>query len=267
MGHPAADSESGAPVEPDGLPLTAKIVRALEANRFACEYQPIVRADTEETWAYEALARFTFDGEIVPPNRVFSALQRDKTLFFMLESKVKTFQIQHRPRGVRLFLNLDPHVCEETYQIDHWLGSLSGHQQLVVEIIENTSVTNQDNIRGFMKRLDEVGVGAALDDIGGSHNLFSFDLLEHCRYLKLDRRWFDRLLEHASYRALLAGLVEFARARGIHTVLEGIESRRDLNLARTLGVDFVQGFLFRDAFINVKDVPAMARPGSLTAIG
>ena len=254
MARPATETESRGAAASD-LPLTAKIVKALEANRFACEYQPIVRADTEEVWAYEALARFSFDGEVVPPNRVFGALHQDRTLFFMLESRVKTFQLAHRPRGVRLFVNLAPQVCEEPYQLDHWLESLIGPHDLVVEIIENTSVTNQKNIRRFMQRLSQVGVGAALDDIGGSQNLFSFDLLDHCHYLKLDRRWFDRLAEHPSYRALLAGLIEFARARGIHTVLEGIESRRDLSYARSLGVDFIQGFLFHDAFVTVKDVP------------
>ncbi|MBK6684270.1 MAG: EAL domain-containing protein [Deltaproteobacteria bacterium] len=261
MARPAPETENRGAAATD-LPLTAKIVKALEANRFACEYQPIVRADTEEVWAYEALARFSFDGEVVPPNRVFGALRQDPTLFFMLEARVKTFQLTHRPRGVRLFVNLDPQVCEEAYQLDHWLESLRGHENLVVEIIENTSVTNQENIRRFMQRLSDVGVDAALDDIGGSQNLFSFDLLDHCHYLKLDRRWFDRLAEHPSYRALLAGLIEFARARGIHTVLEGIESRRDLSFARSLGVDFIQGFLFRDAFVTVKDVPlALRREG------
>lgn len=266
MARPATEMEPRAAATTD-LPLTAKIVKALEANRFACEYQPIVRADSEEVWAYEALARFSFDGEVVPPNRVFGALHQDRTLFFMLESKVKTFQVQHRPRGVRLFVNLDPQVCEQVYQVEHWLSALSGHPELVVEIIENTSVTNQENIRVFMQRLSEIGVSAALDDVGGSQNLFSFDLLDHCHYLKLDRRWFDRLAEHASYRALLSGLIEFARARGIHTILEGVESRRDLSFARSLGVDFVQGFLFYDAFVTVKDVPlSVKRDAPLPAV-
>lgn len=243
-------------VAAEEVPLKARVLRVLETNRLACEYQPIVRTDSEEIWGYEALARFVLDGEAIAPNRVFNSLHNDRTLFFMLESRSKRFQIEHRPGDAQLFVNLDPHVCEESYQLEHWLETLRGHDELVVEIIENTSVTNLDNIRAFTRSLSEAGVHVALDDVGGTNNLFSFELLDNCDYVKLDRRWFSRLAAEPSYGALLRGLVEFARAKGIHTVLEGVESRRHLSIAKALGVDFVQGFLFSDAFVLVKD----ARP-------
>lgn len=234
-------------------PLKAKIVRVLETRRLGCEYQPIVQTKTEAIVAYEALARFVLDGQPFAPNEVFDSLHDDRTLFFALESRSKAFQLEHRPKNVRLFLNLDPHVCEEAYQLEHWLESFSGQANLVIEIIENTTVTNLENIQRFSAELHQHGIQVALDDVGGPRNLFSFDLLDTCQFVKLDRRWFERLDQDNAYRSLVIGLVQFAKARGIAVVLEGVETRRHLSIAKTLGVDFVQGFLFRDAFVNVAD--------------
>ena len=107
------------------------------------------------------------------------------------------------------------------------------------------------NIQRFTAMLHDYGIQVALDDVGGSRNLFSFDLLDTCNYVKLDRRWFSRLEKDAAYRSLISGLVQFCRARGIAVILEGVESRRHFSIAKTLGVDFVQGYLFRDAFVTV----------------
>ena len=49
---------------------------------------------------------------------------------------------------------------------------------------------------------------------------------------------------------MLQLLLSFARAEGKQTILEGVETSADLARARELGVDMVQGYLFREAFIN-----------------
>lgn len=246
---PLFDTPSGStPID-----LRSVVHRILETNRLACEYQPIVRLSDRQTWAYEALARFQLDGRTVAPDRVFAALHDDRTLFFMLESRTKRFQMQHRPPNTKLFVNIDPLVCELDYHLEHWLGAFGAQEDLVVEIIENTGVSSVAAVRAFTERVSAVGVDIALDDVGGSGSLFSFELLEDCHVLKLDRRWLARVTRDPAYGQLVQGLLSFARSRGICSVLEGIETKDDLRCAEELGVDHVQGFLFRDAFISVRD--------------
>ena len=45
---------------------------------------------------------------------------------------------------------------------------------------------------------------------------------------------------------VVAAFVRMARETGARTVLEGVETTAEFVLARDLGVDLVQGFLFRD---------------------
>ncbi|MCL1469886.1 EAL domain-containing protein [Argonema antarcticum] len=229
--------------------MKANIFQILEQNLFFCEYQPIVCPTNNIIHAYEALARFKINGEYIPPDLVFGSLHQDKMLFFKLESRIKNFQICHRPANFNLFLNLDPHVCEEDYQLEYWLSTFSNQVNLVVEIIENTSVSNLYNIKKFMQLLGKCGIKVALDDIGGINNLFSFELLEYANYLKFDRRWFELIYYSESYKIILQGLIAFAKSKGNLCIFEGVETEEQLKLAGELGVDYVQGFLFRDRFI------------------
>ncbi|MBX2812603.1 MAG: EAL domain-containing protein [Myxococcales bacterium] len=248
--------------------LKAAILRHVETHRFSCEYQPLICISDGEITGYEALSRFQLDGDMVPPSIVFATLQADPTLFFMLEARSKAFQIQHRPSNSQLFVNLDPHVCEEPWQVDHWAATFAHHPQLVVEVLERTTAKNLLAITRLVERLRKAGVRLALDDVGGTHNLFSFDLLEQIQVLKLDGGWFKRL-EEPGYHQLLEGLLAFTRERCIQSVMEGVETNEHLEIAQSLGVELVQGYLFREQFREVEGpapklpIPPMDGPTEL----
>ncbi len=237
---------------PASAPLKARVMRILEHNRLSCEYQPIVRTETRSVEGYEALARFKVDDKVEAPKDVFDALHGDRTLFFLLEARVKRLQLAHRPKTGRLFLNLDPHVCEEPYQLEHWLAVFAHHPDVVVEILESTNSAHLSTIHEFVKSLHRSGIQVALDDIGGPQNLLSFDLLDEVQVLKLDRLWLSRVRGTPAYTALLQGLTAFAKQRKIDCILEGVETEEDFELAKSLNVDFVQGFLFRSEFITAE---------------
>jgi EAL domain-containing protein (putative c-di-GMP-specific phosphodiesterase class I) len=239
------------------LPLKARVLQLIDEQRLRCEYHPIVDLATEAPVAHEALARFDLDGEEVAPNLVFAALNHDHTLLFMLESKIKEVQIQHRPPHGHLFVNLDPHACVEPYQVQHWTDRFQGHDDIIVELIENTTVANLGNVQSFLHTLRRKGIRCALDDVGGPRTMFCFDLLDDCHYIKLDRRWFWRIEADRAYLVLLKGLVDFANAKGIGCIIEGVETRKHLEVARHLGIRLAQGALFADL---VRRLPAPARP-------
>jgi EAL domain-containing protein (putative c-di-GMP-specific phosphodiesterase class I) len=85
----------------------------------------------------------------------------------------------------------------------------------------------------------------ALDDVGAATGLLSFDAISEAEVLKFDRTLLPRL-RHARCRALVQALVHMARETGARTVLEGVETTTDFVLARDLGIDMVQGYLFKD---------------------
>jgi EAL domain-containing protein (putative c-di-GMP-specific phosphodiesterase class I) len=233
---------------PDGLDLTAARA-ALDEGRFSTEYQAIVDARTGRTLAYEALGRFRApDGRPVPPARMFAVAHADPALLLRLELTLKIHQVEHAPPRAPLFVNLDP---------DGWARAGDGHrnpflavlssasQRVVVEVTE--AMANSDAARGqaMVSALRGRGVAIALDDLGATNGLLSFDALSDAEVLKFDRTLIPRL-GHPRARALVEALTRMARETGARTVLEGVETTAEFVLARDLGFDLVQGFLFRD---------------------
>lgn len=240
------------PVAKNEVYLKAQIIQMIEKNKFVCEYQPIICIKTQKIHGYEALARFKIDDQPIPPNVIFNFLHQDLAMLFLLETEVKKFQIKHRPQNTLLFLNLDPDCCESQNHLNYWKSQFEQASDLVVEIIENTRVSNLDKIKQLMQHLNKSGISVALDDFGAADRLFCFDLLERTNYLKLDIHWFEYLDRSNPYKLLLLGLINFAKAQNIKCIFEGIETPQKLKLAEELGVDYVQGFLFREHFIQAQ---------------
>jgi EAL domain-containing protein (putative c-di-GMP-specific phosphodiesterase class I) len=248
-------------------PNPSPLLRLVHDGDFSCEYQPLVRPADGSIGGFEALARFWLDDQEVVPSSVFSDADADPALFLVLESELKSLQLRHRPDGRPLFLNLHPSVCARSHLVEHWIALLGQAEDVVVELVESSRVTDLAQLHRFVRRLRESGIPCALDDVGSPESLFSFELLEACSYLKLDRRWLSRIQTDAAYLAMLEGMLTFARSKGIGTVLEGVEDAGHLAWARRLGIDLVQGYRFQDQFRR-PPAPAPTRvSGPISSLG
>lgn len=231
------------------------LIELLEAQRYGVEYQPLMAASTNEIAGYEALARFfTAAGEPLPPQRVFDALHASPLTLFQVEYAMKHLQIEHAPVAERLLLNVDPDAfaAVDDGGDNHPLVELvAACPQAVVEIIENSTLNDAQMSARLATALGARGVPLALDDIGAPGSMLALPVLLSVDYLKFDRSWLDALA-HSVHRAALRHLVAFARETGKRTVLEGVENEGQRRLATELGVDYVQGYLFRSAFCRVE---------------
>ncbi|MGC3997769.1 MAG: EAL domain-containing protein [Anaeromyxobacter sp.] len=224
-------------------------VRAMvDEGRFWTEYQPLVHTRSARTAAFEALARFRRrDGRPVAPARVFSILHSDPGLFLRTELTLKLHQVEHAPR-VPLFVNLDPDcwVRAGDRHRNPFLGLFSSATvRVVVEVTEALAAADAVRAQRMIGALRERKLAVALDDVGAANGLLSFDAIAEAEVLKFNRSLIVRL-KHPRVRALVSALVRMAHGTGARTVLEGVETTGEFVLARELGFDLVQGYLFRD---------------------
>jgi len=228
------------------------VLEALESARFGVQYEPLVELSSGQTVAFEALARFHRpDGSLLPPGPVFSWLHTAPSLLVETELAVKHLQIQHAP-GHTLFVNLDPDSFSAAPDRGAEFLSLfrAASRDVVVEAIENLDAADAERGRVMVAALRERGLPFALDDVGASNGLISFEMLAFADYLKFDRSLLRRPRSPRRL-AVMEALVAMAARTGARTVLEGVESEADLDLARDLGIGLVQGFLFRERFVQV----------------
>ncbi len=220
----------------------------LDAGRFWTEYQPLVHSRTGRTAAFEALARFSHpDGRPVAPARVFSLLHADQALLVRAELTLKLQQVEHAPRAP-LFVNLDPDSwtrAGDRYRNPFMALFSSAGVQVVVEVTEALATADVVRSQSMISALRSRRIPFALDDVGTVNGLISFEAVADAEVLKFDRTLIPRL-KQARCRALVAALVAMARETGARTVLEGVETTADFVVARDLGIDLVQGYLFKD---------------------
>jgi EAL domain-containing protein (putative c-di-GMP-specific phosphodiesterase class I) len=221
----------------------------LDLGRFWTEYQPLVNARSGRTVAFEALGRFRArDGRLVSPGAVFSILHADPALLLRAELTLKLHQVEHSPPRAPLFVNLDPDSWWRAGDRNRnpFLALFSSTAtRIVVEVTENMAAADAVRAQEMIAALRGRHLAVALDDVGAANGLLSFDAIAEAEVLKFDRTIIPRL-RNARCRALVSAFVRMARETGARTVLEGVETTAEFVLARDLGVDLVQGFLFRD---------------------
>lgn len=222
----------------------------LKGLHLSAEYQPLLNPHSKEIYGYEALSRFyNQDGVPIAPNIVFEELHAHHELLCSVEMAAKCFQFQHAPTEGVLFVNIDPHAIE--FNTPEMLSLLRQQNNICVEIIENTCINDANLAASFIKQLVKFQIPVGLDDVGAPHSMLSIDLMSKVNCLKFDKYWLETATD-PQYHHLITSLLNFAKRTNKLTVLEGVETEEQLLFARKIGVDLVQGFLFKPLFIQAE---------------
>ena len=112
---------------------------------------------------------------------------------------------------------------------------------LVVEVTEHTAIVDYPEFRAAMETLGP-RTRLAVDDAGAG-----FAGLRHLvelrpAFVKLDRWLITGLESDEARQAMIAGLRHFARKTGCVLIAEGIETDRELDVLRSLGIRLGQGY-------------------------
>jgi diguanylate cyclase (GGDEF)-like protein/PAS domain S-box-containing protein len=113
---------------------------------------------------------------------------------------------------------------------------------LIFEITETAAVANIEEARSFADRLRELGCQFALDDFGAGFGSFYYLKYFPVDYLKLDGEFVQDLPNSTMDQRMVRAMVEIAQGLGLRTIAEYVETAETLELLRSYGVDFAQGF-------------------------
>lgn len=247
-GNPARVGEFLASVMKPGsveeLRIRQRIVRVLREGRLRTVAQPVVELGTGRVVGVEALARFD-DPPFRPPDEWFREAQG-----VGLGLELEALAVR---RALEMFetlpggLNLGINVSHELLLSGRLEPLLEGHsaRRLLVELTEHAAFDDYQTFRDAMAPLRERGIRLAVDDVGAG-----FSSLRHVVELAPDRMKLDRMFTSGiendpARRAMAEALIVFARRTGIGLVAEGIETERELEVMRRLGVPLGQGFLIQ----------------------
>ena len=230
------------------------IDQAVRAPDFASDlrvyFQPIVDLATGATTGAEALLRWHSPVlGYVSPERVVAVAEdagliTDVTLH-LLDRSLNAAAAW--PGDLTLSINLS-HMDIMSEEAVHKLLEVARRSHLfpnllMFEITENALIYDTETAARHLRLIADAGHRIALDDFGTGYA--NYDVL---RKLPVHRLKLDRSLIHSPAdpvaRELARSIAALGGILGLHTTVEGIETPEQLDLARTIGADSGQGFLF-----------------------
>ena len=123
---------------------------------------------------------------------------------------------------------------------------------VMVELTESCNAEDTEMLSRQFGRLQELGFKIAMDDFGTEYA--SFGLLHDVSMdvLKIDQKFVRGLIREGNMTdmAIIESVVDMCRRLSIQTVAEGIGTEEIQDIIRSIGVSFLQGYLYS------KPVPA-----------
>jgi diguanylate cyclase len=115
--------------------------------------------------------------------------------------------------------------------------------EVVIEVSERQAIPLEDDVFVRLDELKQLGIGLAIDDYGVGHanaeRLLHFPQFSS---LKIDKSVVQQAPTNSRARALLSSTINLAHDFGMTVTAEGVETKRQFELVKSLDCDFGQGY-------------------------
>jgi len=235
------------------LAWSESIREALATDGFQLWEQPILNLVTGACDRSEILLRMIDPrtGEIILPGQFLSVAERfgqiqaiDRWVFSHAIALLAHRQANGDTRALEINLSgvsiTDSELMDDlTWRI---MEAPIDPTRLIVEITETSAIGNFELARQVAARLTDLGCNFSLDDFGSGFG--SFFYLKHLPFqgIKIDGEFIKELPRNPTDRLTVEAIVTIAQGMGKDTTAEFVEDEQTLDLLRTLGVDYAQGY-------------------------
>ncbi|MFN8634939.1 MAG: EAL domain-containing protein [Chloroflexota bacterium] len=238
------------------LELDADLRLAVERHELVVHYQPIMSLEDGRITGLEALARWSHPKRGLLPPGAFIARAEENGLIVPLGYQVlhqacrEAGELQRRypsDRPLSMTVNLSVRQLEDPNCLGEIHAALQEGglppESLVLEITESFAIKDPDVAIRRLTALKALGVRLALDDFGTGFSSLSYLQRLPVDILKIDRSFTERMVAAGRDTSLVEAILALGRSLNLSTVAEGIERPDQLDLLRTLGCAFGQGYL------------------------
>ena len=235
------------------LALECGLRGAISNNEIAVHYQPKVDFATGAIVGMEALARWKSPelGAVSPAEFIPIAEEIGLSSAIGMQVLEKacrdTAELIRDGYDLRVAVNLSncqlsdsqfPRVVRTLLQSS---GLRSGHLEL--EITESALVQDPAKVASLLARLRAFGISIAIDDFGTGFSSLGYLKQFPLDVLKIDRSFVSGLGSAPEDIEFIRTITELAAKLKLSTVVEGVETRQQLETLKPCGCDEWQGFL------------------------
>ena len=243
--------------------LESDLRRAVQAQEFELDYQPLVDLSSGRVSALEALVRWRHPerGLIRPDD--FIPFAEETGLIGPIGAWVlhqACADAAGWPAEVRIAVNVSasqfkcPGLVETVF--DALAASGLPPERLELEITETAFLSDAEATLAALHKLRAKGVRMAMDDFGTGYSSLGYLRSFPFDKIKIDRCFIRDIETSMDCKAIVRAVTGLGSNLGITTTAEGVETAAQLDQLRAEGCDQVQGFLFSRP-VPVREVAAL----------
>lgn len=235
--------------------IEREMEKALKERQFCIYVQPKFDIDTENVVGGETLVRWIHPTKgMIAPYKFIPLFERNGFIihldYFIWEetcrlladlkkkgypSKAISINVSRSHfYGDELKEKLEELITK--YQLEPW--------ELELEITETICAVDPETIYAKVKELRKVGFRVAMDDFGSGYS--SLNMLKEMPLdiIKMDLKFLDGGDAVERSRYILSSLIYLAQNMQLHVVVEGVETREQIDFLKEIGNHYVQGYYF-----------------------
>lgn len=231
--------------------------RALKRGELQLHYQPLMDLSSGNITGFEALARWEHaDRGFISPIDFIPVAEECGLIVplgrWALEEAAQTISNWDRQAGetlpFKISVNMSAVQLLRDNVTDAVAGALNGAgiagNRMTIELTESAFVSDPHGTKKILESLKDLDTNLAMDDFGTGYSSLSYLQQLPIDVLKIDRSFISGMMADKDKRAIVRTVLSLARALGMKTTAEGVETEETSATLKRLGCTVGQGYYY-----------------------
>ncbi len=226
---------------------------ALKNNEFEVVYQPKILVKNEKIVGAEALVRWKKDGQTISPGDFIPLFEKNKFIIkldlYVFEQACKDIASWNEKYDFVPTVSIN--VSKEHFNNEDFIKEYVkitdkyniDRSKIDLEITESATVDQNIDILKVLNTIKENGFIISLDDFGTGYSSLSILQTMPIDIIKIDKV-FIRQADYKSDKNIINYIMLIAEHLGAKTILEGVETKEQVEFTRKIGCDIIQGYYY-----------------------
>ena len=249
--------------------LERDLHHAIKNDEFCLNYQPIISLENNQLEGFEALVHWHHSTKGLMSPVEFIPLAEDLGLIVPLGNwilqeacqQLATWQQQFSYLPTSSSWKMSINVSSKQFQELNFIDKLEQIMldtkinpgciklEITENILINSEITTQDNLQAIEKS----DIKLSIDDFGTGYSSFSYLRCLPIDNLKIDRSFIQDITSNRENLEIVKAIITLAHTLGMDTIAEGIETKEQMEILKTLDCEMAQGYYFAKP-LSVKEI-------------
>lgn len=233
--------------------IESSMEEALKNDEFKVFYQPKIYTSTEKIYGAEALVRWDKDSKMIPPGKFIPLFEKNKFItkldIYMFKKVCKDMASWKEKYNYVPTISINvskEHFAYENF-IDEYVKIADKYNidkgKIDIEVTESATIDEKIDTLKVMNNIKSKGFIVSIDDFGTGYSSLSMLQNMPIDIIKIDKIFVDKANLNTNNN-IINYIVSIAKHLKIKTIVEGIETKEQVEFMKKINVDIIQGYYY-----------------------